>query len=141
MTHARYTIHFKVFDPSVPVLKHQRELLIGKYDCALRSLVEQAFAQDAFWKYEERCEVGVFVRSDASLSIRACTDDDSEEGPANIREVQFNPYMTNVEFEENYDEIVRACGLISDTIFTFTRGHLDYRTRPSWCIVRTVSYE
>lgn len=136
-----YSIHFEVFDSSNPVPQHKRDLLIGGYHCALRSLVEQAFATDPFWKYEGRAEIGVFVRSDPRLSIRSCTDDDSDEGFVNKHEIQFDSHMTNEEFEANYEDIVRACGLIADAILTFTREHLGFTHRPNWRIVRTTSYE
>ena len=141
MAYTTYSIHFEVFDPYLPVPEEVRHLLFGNYHCALRSLVEQAFATDPFWKYEGRVEIGVFVRSDTRLSIRSQIERLERLRPPNKHEIQFDSHMTNEEFEANYDEIVRACGIISDAILTFTREHLNYLGRPGWRIVRTSSYE
>lgn len=116
-------------------------VLVGNYDCALRSLVEKVFANDSFWKYEGRTEVAFFVRADTNISLRANTDNLETHRRYDKHEIKFDARMSNEEFEANQDEIVRACGLLSDALLTFTRTHLNYRARPAWRISRTTYYE
>lgn len=139
MQNATYTIHFEVFDPNEPVPEQARRLLLDGHNSTLRALVKKAFVNDSVWKYEDRSEVAFFLRVDTRLSIRS-QDEMFCLLPINQHEIQFDSHMTNEEFEMHYDEIVRACGLVSDAIFAFTQKHLGYRARPSWRIARTATY-
>lgn len=139
MANITYSVLFKIFEKSWPVPTQVRHLLVGEYNCALRRLVETTFATDPYWKYEERVEIALFVRSNAQLSLRLC-DDSLAPFPKNSHKITFRPYMTNEDFAANYAEIVRACGLLSDALLTFTRAHLGYRTRPTWHMVCSVNH-
>lgn len=134
-----YSVIFDVFDKNWPVPSDVWHALVGGHDCALRFLVESTFITDSYWKYDKRKGIALFVRSDEQLYI--CLRDETRSiFPKKRHKVHFDAHMTTQEFEENYTEVVRACCLLSQAIFTFTRLYLGYDARPSWRIVCTISY-
>lgn len=102
MSETTYAIYFDAESRSEDV-----RLWLGT-ECAE---MQTAFAQDPVWQYEWTT---LLVRSEPQVRIRLT---------GNLDEICFQSMMTSEEFEANYAEIVRVCGVLSDTMLIFTRAH------------------